>query len=97
MLGTFRTIAKKKKKERKKTGNKALRAHFPYNVPIERMESIGSSLVVQLLVLHTSTAGGLGLIPGRGTNIPQDARHHQIKKRMGRITFKNINQNKILV
>ena len=29
-----------------------------------------TSLVVQWLGLHTSSAGGVGLIPGWGTNIP---------------------------
>ena len=37
--------------------------------------------MVQLLELHASTAGGLGLIPGRRANIPQDAQHHQKKKK----------------
>ena len=31
----------------------------------------GTSLAVQWLGLHASTAGGTGLIPGRGTKIPQ--------------------------
>ena len=31
----------------------------------------GSSLVVQWLGLHASTAGGPGSIPGQGTKIPQ--------------------------
>ena len=31
---------------------------------------MGISLVVQLLRLHTSTAGDMGLIPGQGTKIP---------------------------
>ena len=30
----------------------------------------GTSLAVQWLGLHASTAGGIGLIPGRGTKIP---------------------------
>ena len=33
----------------------------------------GNFLEVQWLGLRASTAGGTGLIPGRGTNIPQDA------------------------
>ena len=32
--------------------------------------SLGTSLVVQWLRLHASTAVGAGLIPGRGTKIP---------------------------
>ena len=31
---------------------------------------LGTSLVVEWLRLHASTAGGVGLIPGQGTNIP---------------------------
>ena len=37
----------------------------------------GSSLVVQWLRLHASTAGGPSSIPGRGTKIPQSAQHSQ--------------------
>ena len=33
----------------------------------------GTSLVVQWLRLHVRNAGGLGLIPGRGTKIPHSA------------------------
>ena len=33
----------------------------------------GTSLVVQWLRLHAPNAGGLGLIPGRGTKIPHTA------------------------
>ena len=33
---------------------------------------MGTSLVVQWLRCHTSTAGGMGLIPGWGTKIPHD-------------------------
>ena len=36
--------------------------------------------MVQWLGLHTSTAGGAGLIPGRGTNIPHATLHSQKKK-----------------
>ena len=35
---------------------------------------IGTSLAVQRLRLHTSNAGGVGLIPGQGTKIPHAAR-----------------------
>ena len=34
----------------------------------------GTSLAVQWLRLHASTAGGMGSIPGRGTKIPHAAR-----------------------
>ena len=37
-----------------------------------------NSLTVQWLGLHTSTAGGMGSIPCRGTKIP-----HAAQKRMG--------------
>ena len=39
----------------------------------------GTSLAVQWLRLHTSTAGGVGLILGRGNKIPQAAWHGQKK------------------
>ena len=42
--------------------------------------------MVQWLGLHTSTAGGTGLIPGRGTKIPHAEWHSQNK-------FKKKNQN----
>ena len=41
--------------------------------------SFGTSLGVQWLRLHASTAGGVGLIPGRGTKIPHVAKHSQNK------------------
>ena len=41
---------------------------------------IGTSLAVQWLGLHTSTAGGMGLIPGQGTKIPQAAQPKKKKK-----------------
>ena len=40
----------------------------------------GNSLVVQWLGLRASTAGGTGLIPGQGTNIPQAKRKIKYKK-----------------
>ena len=46
----------------------------------------GTSLVVQWLRLCTSTAGGMGLIPGRGTKIPH-ATHGQKKKKKNRFFF----------
>ena len=43
---------------------------------------IGTSLAVQWLRLHTSTAGGTGLIPGQGTKIPHAAwRDHPTTKK----------------
>lgn len=41
---------------------------------------LGTSLVVWWLGFHTSTAGGTGLILGRGTMIPHAARQGQKKK-----------------
>ena len=35
-----------------------------------RKISFGTSMVVQWLRLHISTAGGMGLIPGWGTKVP---------------------------
>ena len=37
------------------------------------MHNSGNALAVQWLGLQASTAGGRGLIPGRGTKIPQVA------------------------
>ena len=37
----------------------------------QKMPRIGTSLVVQWLRLHASTAGGAGLSPGQGTKVPQ--------------------------
>ena len=38
---------------------------------------LGTSLAVQWLRLHASTAGGMGSIPGGGTKIPQATGHGQ--------------------
>ena len=38
-----------------------------------KKQTSGTSLVVQWLELHTSTAGGMGSIPGQGTKILQVA------------------------
>ena len=40
----------------------------------------GTSLAVQWLRLHTSTAGGMGSIPVQGTKIPYVSWHSQKKK-----------------
>ena len=55
----------------------------------------GTSLAVQWLELHASTAGGAGLIPVRGTKIPQATRHNQLKKKkktpvMGHIFYPGV-------
>ena len=44
---------------------------------------MGTSLVVQWLRLHASTAGGGGSIPGQGTKIPHALGHGQKKKKKG--------------
>ena len=48
------------------------------NAPIKRY-IVGNSLAVQWLGLRASTAGGTGLIPGRGTKFPHAA-WHSLKK-----------------
>ena len=40
-----------------------------------------TSLVVQWLRRHASTAGGAGLIPGRGAKTPHAVQHGQKKKK----------------
>ena len=42
----------------------------------------GTSLAVQWLRLHTSSAGGVGSIPGRGTKVPNATWHGQKKKKI---------------
>ena len=42
---------------------------------------VGSSLAVQWLRLHASTARGMGLIPGQGAKIPHTMWHGQLKKK----------------
>ena len=49
---------------------------------VSRIKKItGTSLAVQWLGLWASTAGDMGLIPGRGTKIPHAAWHGQKKKK----------------
>ena len=38
---------------------------------------VGTSLVVQWLKLHISTAGDMSSIPGQGTKIPHAVQHDQ--------------------
>ena len=47
---------------------------------ISLITSLGTSLVVQWLRLHTSPVGGEGLSPGWGTKIPHTTWHGQKKK-----------------
>ena len=42
----------------------------------------GTSLETQWLRNHTSTAGGLGSIPGPGTKMPHAMQHGQKKKKL---------------
>ena len=46
-----------------------------------RKETPGTSLVVQCLRFHVSTAGGMGSIPGQGTKILQVTQHGTKKKK----------------
>ena len=48
---------------------------------ISLITSLGTSLVVQWLRLHTSPVGGEGLSPGWGTKIPHTTWHGQEKKK----------------
>ena len=50
------------------TGQQAMHGSDPF-------ERTGTSLVVQWLRLHTSSAVGLGSIPGQGTKILHITRH----------------------
>ena len=53
---------------------------------------MGTSLVVQWLRLHASTAGGGGSIPGQGTKIPHALGTGQKKKRREVYLFGNTNK-----
>ena len=44
-------------------------------------------LAVQWLRLHTSTAGGVGLIPGQGTKIPHATQPSKTKQNSGLQSF----------
>ena len=48
----------------------------------------GTSMVVQWLRLHTSTAGDMGLIPGWGTKVPHALRG--VAKKKKKIKFKSL-------
>ena len=58
----------------------------------KKKKTLGNSLVVQWLRLHTFTAVGLGSIPGRGTKIPQAVLHGQTNKETLNITNKSKNK-----
>ena len=53
---------------------------FLYIILHLKKVTIGTSLAVQWLRLHTSTAGGMGSIPVQGTKIPYVSWHSQKKK-----------------
>ena len=48
---------------------------------IKEKDSLGISLVVQWLRLHTFNAGATGSIPSRGTKVPHASWHSQKIKR----------------
>ena len=50
------------------------------NAPIKSHRLARDFLAVQWLRLHTSIAGGIGLIPGLGTKIPHATQHSQKNK-----------------
>ena len=59
------------------------------NFSIKKKPSIGTSLEVQWLRLHASSAGGMGLILGGRTKIPHASQHSQkIKNKPTSITYK---------
>ena len=53
---------------------------------------IGTSLVVQWLRLHASTAGGAGSIPGWGTKIPHALWYGKKKKKVT-VIIEKVNEN----
>ena len=52
----------------------------------KKKSDFGGSLAVQWLRLHASNAGGAGLIPGQGTQIPHTSRSSQKKKERKKLT-----------
>ena len=55
------------------TGNYIQFPVINHNGKAYKKECIGTSLAVQQLRFHASTAGGMGLIPGQGTKFPNAA------------------------
>ena len=51
----------------------------------QEIHPVGTSLAVQWLKLHASTAGDVGLIPSWGTKIPHAMRHGQKKKEINNV------------
>ena len=50
-------------------------------------DRLGNSSVVQWLGIHASTAGGPGLIPGRGTKLPQATWYAPLQRKGGQSVF----------
>ena len=57
----------------------------------------GTSLAAQWLRLRSLNAGGAGLIPGWGTNIPHAAWSGKKKKRKKKIYFQLENEQKLQI
>ena len=57
----------------------------------------GNSLVVQLLGLHTSTAGGTGSIPGQGSKILNTSQIGKKKKKLKKKIQLELTENKVLL
>ena len=57
----------------------------------------GNSLVVQLLGLHTSTAGGTGSIPGQGSKILHTSQLGKKKKKLKKKIQLELTENKVLL
>ena len=57
----------------------------------------GNSLMVQLLGLHTSTAGGTGSIPGQGSKILHTSQLGKKKKKLKKKIQLELTENKVLL
>ena len=60
---------------------------------MDKQQGPGTSPAVQWLRLCASSAGDVGLIPGRGTNIPHAAKCSQKKKKNLKKLKKQTNKN----
>ena len=68
---------------------KIVECNFSIKKKNTKKPTIGTSLKVQWLRLHASSAGGVGLIPGGRTKIPHASQHSQkIKNKPTSITYK---------
>ena len=59
------------------TTGKEMLQEVPQTEGNDKRRKPATSLVVQWLRLYTSTAGGMGSIPDRGTKIPHAVQHNQ--------------------